>query len=603
VVAQAMRTSLGQSDAVRLVSASEIAGVLARMTMPTSTPLTLATARELAAREGIPLIVTGQVAAVGGGFMVTATLLGAESGETLVELQQAADGPGELLGAIDALALDLRERIGESLRSVARAPRLEEATTGSLEALREYTRGVEAGDLNGDWTRGLVHLRAAVTEDSTFASAWRKIAVYASNQGAAESEQFAAASAAYRFRDRAIGSERAQIEAYYLQGVSTKRALEIYWRERGIPRNNLALLLNGLARFSEAESVLVAAQAERERSGGSPRIIQETINLLSSQLSLRKLADARVTIAVLEKDFANTSYTDRAKSWYALAVGGMDSVSVVAARLRESPRPVTRVYGVALERALAGARGEYRRYRALVPGLVAIADSAQAPALAEPMSLAVTDIVALSLGTASEAAGLRALDSLAGLMRDQSLPLLDRHDLLLAWAYARLGRADRARVLLEEADRAATAEERLARWDQAQVVRGEIALLQADADAALAAFRRGVDADSGVLGSPSVGEHFERIARAFELAGRRDSAIVYLERYRSLSDFGFIQRHLALLYPDVLRRLARLYAQHGDPVRARETYDQLLRLWRDADSVLAPVIADIRSRRDEISTR
>jgi tetratricopeptide (TPR) repeat protein len=105
------------------------------------------------------------------------------------------------------------------------------------------------------------------------------------------------------------------------------------------------------------------------------------------------------------------------------------------------------------------------------------------------------------------------------------------------------------------------------------------------------------------LGSPSVGEHFERIARAFELAGRRDSAIVYLERYRSLSDFGFIQRHLALLYPDVLRRLARLYAQHGDPVRARETYDQLLRLWRDADSVLAPVIADIRSRRDEISTR
>jgi hypothetical protein len=163
-MAQAMRTSLAQSKAVRLMTAAEIGAGLTRMTLPLSTALTEDVARALALRDGVPLLVTGQVSTVGDGFLLTARLVAAadSGGEPLAEFQRAADGPGQLLEAIDQLARELRSRLGESLRAVQRAPALEQATTSSLAALREYTIGVQLGDLQGDFLGGMRHLEAAV---------------------------------------------------------------------------------------------------------------------------------------------------------------------------------------------------------------------------------------------------------------------------------------------------------------------------------------------------------------------------------------------------------------------------------------------------------
>ncbi|MDQ8145832.1 MAG: serine/threonine-protein kinase [Gemmatimonadota bacterium] len=599
VVAQAMRTSLGQSTAIRLVSPSEAAGALVRMTLPGSTPLSLATARELAVREGIPLIVTGQVAALGTGFMVTTSLVSSETGETLVELQRAADGPGALLNAIDALALDLRERIGESLRSVARAPRLEEATTASLAALREYTRGVEVGDLGGDWERGLQHLRAAVAVDSTFASAWRKIAVYESNLGSAESVQFAAAAAAYRFRERTVGTERQQIEAYYLGQVNTRAAIAAYRQFTGISRNNLALALNGAGRFAEAESVLVVQEVERAERGGA-RIIQEQLNLLRAQLGQRKHSEAAATIRVLTAEFPNTDFLERSRAWAAIAIGGVDSMPVVATRMQAASQPMSRLTGVGYERALAGAKGEYRRFLVLGRMMQAVADTAGNASAADPVMIRLGEILTVALASRDFARGLGALDSLVAANPEDGRPVLDRHGAFFAQAYARLGNVERARAQIAPILKASSPEERLYQWGISRIVDAEIALAEQDADVALSALRASVAADSGALFPAAYGDHFERMGRAFELAGRRDSAIVYLERYRAVEDFASVQGHLAQVYPDVLRRLGGLYAQQGDRPRALAAYEALLRLWRDADPVLAPAIADIRSRRDEL---
>ncbi|MBM3884417.1 MAG: protein kinase [Gemmatimonadetes bacterium] len=602
VVAQAMRTSLGQSTAIRLVSPSEAAGALVRMTLPGSTPLTLATARELAVREGIPLIVTGQVATLGTGFMVTTSLVSSETGEPLVELQRAADGPGALLSAIDALALDLRERIGESLRSVARAPRLEEATTASLAALREYTRGVELGDLGGDWKRGLEHLRAAVAVDSTFASAWRKIAVYEGNLGSAESVQFAAAAAAYRFRERTVGTERQQIEATFLGRVNTRAAIAAYRRSTGTSRNNLALALNTAGRFAEAESVLVAQEVERAERGGA-RIIQEQLNLLHAQLGQRKYSEATATLRVLEAEFPNTDYLERSRAWAAIAIGGVDSLPAVATRMQAASQSMSRMTGVGYERALAGAKGEYRRFVALGRTMQAVADSAGNASTADPAMIRLSEILTVALASKDFARGLRALDSLVAANPEDGRPVLDRNTALFAQAYARLGNVVRSRSLIASNLQAASAEERLYQWGISRVVEAEIALAAQEGDAALSALRASVAADSGALAAAAFGDHFERMGRAFEMAGRRDSAIVYLERYRLVEDFVTVQGHLAQLYPDVLRRLGGLYAQQGDRPRALAAYEALLRLWRDADPVLAPAIADVRSRRDELSGR
>mgnify|MGYP003346850209 FL=1 len=84
VVSAAMRTSLGQSKAIQLVSPGDVAAGLQRMKMDANATLDEKTAQMFAMRDGIPLVVTGTVSPVGTGYMVTANLVRADSGIALV---------------------------------------------------------------------------------------------------------------------------------------------------------------------------------------------------------------------------------------------------------------------------------------------------------------------------------------------------------------------------------------------------------------------------------------------------------------------------------------------------------------------------------------
>ena len=92
VVSAAMRTSLGQSKAIQLVSPGDVAAGLQRMKMDANATLDDKTAQMFAMRDGIPLVVTGTVSPVGTGYMVTANLVRADSGIALVTEQRAATG-------------------------------------------------------------------------------------------------------------------------------------------------------------------------------------------------------------------------------------------------------------------------------------------------------------------------------------------------------------------------------------------------------------------------------------------------------------------------------------------------------------------------------
>ena len=72
---------------------------------------------------------------------------------------------------MDRLSRKLRERVGESLKSIRTTDRLDMVSTSSLEALRLY-RESNVAVTDGDIERGIELLRAALAEDSTFAMAW-----------------------------------------------------------------------------------------------------------------------------------------------------------------------------------------------------------------------------------------------------------------------------------------------------------------------------------------------------------------------------------------------------------------------------------------------
>jgi eukaryotic-like serine/threonine-protein kinase len=592
VMAQAMRTSLGQSKAVRLVTPQEVSTGLQRMTLPASSRLGDTVARNLAVREGIPLLVTGQVAAIGSGFLLTARLVSADSGVELAAFQHGANGAGDLLDAIDRLARDLRARIGESLRTVQRAPPLEQVTTSSLAALREYTRAAKLGDNQGDFAGGLEHLTAAVREDSTFAAAWRKMGVYGFNAGRPLSEQFRAMAAAYRFRNRLAGDERADVVASYLLQTNTRQALAAYRAAPGVSRNNEALLLVNLGENAAAESLAVAEIAHTS-GPGRPPIIQLYSNLIVAQIGQRKIADARHTLVNLRRDYPGASLSEWADAWVQWAENGADSLEARAVRLGRSKNPVLRAVGTRAEAALAGARGQLRRYGTLANIAEAVADSAHF--FADPVGDAADVIVATAVHLNGAANGVKQLDSLVAANPPGKVPVLDRRELEVAAAYAQLGRPEKAKPLILEFERVASREERLVRWSSWRAAQGEVALAEGRAPDALAAFRVSATADTGHLEDNVFGRKAVRYARAFDRAGQRDSAIAHYEQYASRS--GMVSYlNAPLLLPTSLRRLGELYESKGDITKAIEKYEEFVKLWQSADPELQPQVAEIRDR-------
>ena len=131
------RIDLSQSSFVRVLTRTELSQALVRMERDPTAPMTQELAMELAQREGIKAVVSGEVLPLGQGAVVSLRLVAAGSGETLVGLRETARTVDAVPDAVDRLSAQLRERIGESLRSIRADPPLEEVTTGSLEALRK----------------------------------------------------------------------------------------------------------------------------------------------------------------------------------------------------------------------------------------------------------------------------------------------------------------------------------------------------------------------------------------------------------------------------------------------------------------------------------
>src|SRR5256886_3527816 len=125
-------------------------------------------AREIAQRAGIKAVVAGELRQAGPSILISAQLVSAESGEVLAIARETARDSTRILDAVDRVSKRLREKIGESLRSIRANAPLAEVTTGSLEALRKYSQAVRAEDI-ADFDRGIALLEEAVATDSGFA--------------------------------------------------------------------------------------------------------------------------------------------------------------------------------------------------------------------------------------------------------------------------------------------------------------------------------------------------------------------------------------------------------------------------------------------------
>src|SRR5438034_696360 len=592
---EALRVDLAQSGVIRLLDAAAVGQALGRMGRAPGAPLDLALARELAQREGAKAVVHGQIGPLGRGYVVSAELVGASDGAALVAVRENAQDDGAIIGAVDRLSHRLRERIGESLKSIRASDPLEQVTTRSLEALRKYSQGVRASDA-AQMARAVTLLQEAIALDTTFAMAYRKLAVVLSNAGGAQSRIAAAATQAFRHRDRLTPFERDLAEAYYYTSVEYDPAkTEAAYRaaleqqpENGVALNNLALLFNERRRFAEAESLTTLGLTV------APTQWALYINAMQAQIARGKFDDAARTAALLGRRAPGNPMNRFVRAFMMLARREYDSAEVETQGLAQSAQdPTWHAGAVGALAALNLVRGKLAVGEAQLRRAMALDEQRGVPGkyLEDAIGLAIIDV---HYHKAPDAARREVEEALRHHPL-ASIPAEDRPYLGLAFLYADAGRPDRARQLLAEYE-AAVPEGARRGQPFRHGVAAHIAFAEGRIQDAIRDYRRWYDEDGcAVCGLFLLG-------RAYERAGQPDSAVAAYERAVNTPGYLRAFEEEATLGP-TYRRLGELYEERGDTTRARDYYGRFVELWKDAEGELQPSVREVRQKLEHAKAR
>jgi tetratricopeptide (TPR) repeat protein len=596
IVTEAIRTDLGQSSVVSVVSPSSIADALARMRRDRTSRVDLALAREIAAREGIKGIVDGSVTPLAGGYVVTVRLVEAATGDDFASFRETIDGPKDLIPTLDNLSGQLRGKIGESLKTLRANPPLERVTTSSLEALRKYAAGTRAFEVEGDMSRAVELFREAVAIDTTFAAAYRKLGAALGNMGMPRSSVDSAYRSAYEHRDRLTDVERyLTIGSYFTSGKQRDRnrsadayeaVLEIDSLNY-VASNNLGNILVTRREFARAEAVY-----RRAIAAGTARATIYT-NLLDAQLNQRKFAAAESTAAIGRSRYPANPVFRFIDINMLMARKQLDSLEKRAAALRATaPNEGMRAGATWYLRGVALMRGRISDAARLTNEANAIDAARGAPA--KPLERAIDSAWIDTWYREQPARGAQALDAALARVPFRSLPLEDRPYLTMAELYALAGRPDRARALIAERS-AEVRDTALLRQEIPATHRAlaEIALAEKRPLDALAEFRLSDRLPDGPV-TACIRCFLSDIARAHDAAGARDSTIAAMERYLALpsTDFWPDQGYLAQFH----RRLGELYDAAGNSGKAIPHYERFVELWKNADPELQPKVAQARQR-------
>jgi tetratricopeptide (TPR) repeat protein len=595
VVSEAIRTDLAQSTVLSIVPTSFVRGALVRMRRPVESRIDARLASEITLREGIKAFVDGDVTPVGAGFIISARLVAPQTGDQLWSSQETAEGPTDVIPAVERLSRDMRGKIGESLKDVNASPDLADVTTGSLDALRKYAEGVRASDVLRDAARAVSLLKEAIALDSGFAMAWRKLAVAYNVGGFPTALTDSASVRAFQLRDRLPDVERLNVVGIYYgwgPGRDRAKAAEAFEALSAISatgHHNLAVQYGNRRDYARAESLY------RKNVLRSP-IQQSYFQLLWLIAAQGRLVEAESLARNAPTLFPGAAATERALAVIAYRRGELDSALSIITRIRNAADPQDRALAAADQSQLLLIRGELARAEKswIERSAMERTRGASAPPLHDSLASIAVDIWfrdRKGLGAARLDATLQRLPLDAG-------SEAERPYFATAELYARAGRPDRARAVLAQYDRdivdTALKRERLPYRQRAEA---EVALAERRPLDALSLFRKSDTIADGPVDICESCVH-PLIGRAFDEAGLPDSAIIAFERFLTAPAIGFLDgdgshpTYLAGTY----KRLGELYEQKGNAAKAIEYYNQFVTLWKNADPELQPRVAEVRRR-------
>ena len=297
---QGLAVQLGQSPFLNLFSDTRVRQTLRLMGHSPDDRVTAEIGREICQRQGLKALITGSIATLGSHYVLTLEAIGSQSGEVLAREQAEAETKEQVLKTLSQAAINLREKLGESLSSLQRFDAPLEVTTASLEALKAYSLAADEAS-RGKWLEGIEHYKHSLELDPKFASAYSGMGVCYANtaQPKLAAENMAKA---YELRDRVTEVENLRISSFYyfyVTGELDKYIEVLELNKKTYPRDerpyiNLSV---GYDRIGQWEK---SAQEAGEAIRINPQVVAPHGNLARALMRLHRYDES---MAVLDRAF------------------------------------------------------------------------------------------------------------------------------------------------------------------------------------------------------------------------------------------------------------------------------------------------------------
>jgi len=565
---QGLSVQLEQSPFLSMISESKVNQTLKLMGRLAGDSLTPEVTREVCQRTGSKAMLTGSIAGLGSQYVIGLKAVNCQNGDLLAEAQEQAAGKEAVLKALDAAAVSLRSKLGESISTVQEyATPLEDATTPSLEALKAYSLGVKTRYAKGD-TAAQPFYKRAVELDPNFAYAYLYLAnTYHNLNEVGVAAEYARK--AYKLREKVSELERLSIEGFYYLYVTgeLEKAAQTYelWQQT-YPRNYQPYVDLGLI-----SSFLGNYEKGLEEFRGALRLDPNDV------LSYSNLGGAYINLNRLDEAEAVFKQADERKLASELLLGNRYFLAFLKGDAAQMDQLATAAMGKAgAEDLLLAAQadtqvwyGKLKNARELTRRAMDSAEhnDAKETAAAYQAESALREV---EVGNREQARADANSALKLALNRDVKA--------VTALALARAADTAGAEKLAAELDKTFPLDTLVQRY-WAPTVRAAVAMQHSDPDLAMELLKQASPIE---LGSPSSLVYFAPVylrGEAYLALGDGQRATTEFQKF--IDHRGVVQN----LPWGALARLGlgRAYALQGDTAKARTAYQDFLTLWKDAD--------------------
>ena len=575
---QGLSVQLQQSPFLDLISENKANQILKLMGRPAGDRLSPEVAREVCQRTGSKAMVTGSIAGLGSQYVIGLKVVNCATGDMLAEAQEQAAGKEAVLKALDAAAVSLRSKLGESLSSVQKyATPVEEATTPSLEALKAYSLAEKTRNAKGG-AAALPFYKRAVELDPKFAMAYRNMATAYNNlnEGGRARE---AGLKAYDLREKVSERERFSIESwYYLTATGElEKAIQAFelWKQTyprdEVPYIDLGFIYTALGNYEKALPEM------REALRVQPDDATNYANLGGTYSNLNRLDEAEAAYKQAEERKLDSEVLLQYR--YLLAFLKSDTAKMAQLASAAMGKPGAEDLLLASQADTEGCYGRLKNARELTRRAMDSAEHNDAKESAASYQ-AATALREVEAGNREQA---RADANAA-------LKLAPDHDVqvVTALALARAGDTSGAEKLAAELDKKYPLDT-LVHRNWLPTIRAAVALERKDPNKAVELLK-----DSSAI---ELGQSTSALTIYLCPAHVRGEAYLMLHDGKSAAaEFQKFIDHRGVVanFPwGALARLglARAYAMQGDTAKAKSAYQDFLTLWKDADPDIPILIA------------